>query len=300
METQSPAYREEAAKPLALNKILWATDFSPSALASLPYAAAFARRYRASLYLAHVIVPHPYPLVAPEAGPYVEGLSAAASKRLAEMSASESFADIPCQALVEHGEVAEELNAMVRKHQIDLMVAGTHGRRGLRRFLLGSVSEEIWRTSPCPILTVGPHVAKQAATEVEPHQILYPTDLSEESFSAARYALSLALEYASRLTVLHVVPSAIRTSVKLLARAFRDEVRALIPAEAELWCEPECLVEPGDTAETILKVAKEKHADLIVLGVRSRKGSAHERIGHVAYRVVTEADCPVLTVRPGS
>jgi len=300
MEARGPAHREEAAKPLALNKILWATDFSPSALASLPYAVAFARRYHSSVYLAHVIVPHPYPLVSPDVAPYIEGLSTAASKRLSELSDSAPFTDLPCQTLLGHGEVAEELNGMVRDYQIDLVVAGTHGRRGLRRFLLGSVSEEIWRTAACPVLTVGPHVTKQAAAEIEPRQILYPTDLSEESFSAARYALSFALEYASHLTVLHVVPSAIRTSVRLLARALRDEVRALIPAEADLWCEPDCVVESGDPAETILKVAREQQADLIVLGVRSPEELAAQRIGNVAYRVVTEADCPVLTVRSGS
>lgn len=300
MEARNPAYKEETAKPLALNRILWATDFSPSALASLPYAVAFAQRYHASIYLAHVIVPHMYPLVSPDAVPYVEGLSAAAGKHLSELSASTPLADIPRRTLVGHGEVAEELNVMVRDHQIDFLVAGTHGRRGLRRFLMGSVSEEIWRTAACPVLTVGPQVTRQPSTEVELRKILYPTDLSEESFGAARYAFSFALEYASPLTVLHVVPNAMHTSVRLLTRALRDEMRTLIPAEAEGWCEPDCLVESGDPAETILKVEKEQRADLIVLGVRSPEELAAQRIGNVAYRVVTEADCPVLTVRSRS
>jgi nucleotide-binding universal stress UspA family protein len=300
METQGPTHKAETAKPLSLSRILWATDFSPSSLAALPYAVAMARQYRSSIYVAHVIVPHSYPLVSPGAVPYLEGLSEAAANQLSELSNSDQFADLTCQTLLGHGEVAEELNDMVKNHQIDLLVAGTHGRRGLRRFLLGSVSEEIWRTSACPVLTVGPHVTKHPAEEIAPRQILYPTDLSEESFSAARYALSLALEYASHLTVLHVVPSAIRASAKLLAKAFRDEVRAIIPAEAEAWCEPECVVQSGDPPETILRVAKERGADFIVLGVRSPRALAAQRIGHVAYRVVTEADCPVLTVRSGS
>ena len=300
MEARSPTHREGATKSLSLSRILWATDFSPSSLASLPYAVAIARRYQSSIYLAHVIVPHPYPLVSPEAAPYVEGLNKAALKRLSELSSSGQFAGIPSQTLLGHGEVAEGLNGLARDHEIDLIVVGTHGRRGLRRFFWGSVSEEIWRTSACPVLTVGPHVTKEPDLEIALRQILYPTDLSEESFSAARHAVSFALEYASHLTVLHVVPSAIRASTKLLVRAFRDEVRAIIFAEAEPWCEPECVVESGDPAETILKVAKERQADLIVLGVRSPQALATQRVGNVAYRVVTEADCPVLTVRAGA
>lgn len=299
MASESPTLKAGAAKPLTLGRILWATDFSPSSLTSLPYAAAIARRYRSSVYLAHIIVPHPYPLVSPDATPYVEGTKNVVSKRLTDLSNSESLENIPRQTILGHGEVAEELNALAREHQIDLIVVGTHGRRGIRRFLLGSVSEEIWRTSVCPVLTVGPHVTKPAATEIAPRQILYPTDLSDESFSAARYAVSFALEYASHLTVLHVVPTAIRASARLLARAFRDEVRTIIPAEAEPWCEPEYVVESGDAAETILRVAKERQADFIVLGVRSPESLAAQRIGNVAYRVVAEADCPVLTVRSG-
>jgi nucleotide-binding universal stress UspA family protein len=300
MEPQSPTQKAGTAKPLSLTRILWATDFSSSSMSSLPYAAALAHRYHSSIYLAHVVVPHLYPLVSPGAVPYIGGLSEAASNRLTELSNSEQFEGIPRQTLLANGEVADELNRLVRDHQIDLIIVGTHGRRGLRRFLLGSVSEEIWRTSACPVLTVGPHVTKQPATEIAPRQILYPTDLSEESFSAAQYALSFALEYAARLTVLHVAPSAIRASTRLLARAFRDEVRAIIPSEAEAWCEPECVVESGDPGETILRVASECQADLIVLGVRSPKALAAQRIGNVAYRVVAEADCPVLTVRSSS
>lgn len=70
-----PAHEPIAAKPLKLKKILWTTDFSPASKASLPHAIALARRYESRFYLAHVVVPHPYPLVSPEATPYIEGLA---------------------------------------------------------------------------------------------------------------------------------------------------------------------------------------------------------------------------------
>ncbi len=295
-----PTHEQIAAKPLKLKKILWTTDFSPASQASLGHAVALARRYESMIYLAHVVVPHPYPMVSPEAAPYVEDLRRGSSSRLTVMAESAELQGIPHDVLLGHGEVAEELNAMVREHQIDLLVLATHGRRGLRHFLLGSVAEEIWRTAECPVLTVGPHAMDRPAEKIALRQILFPTDLSAESFAAAPFALSFALEYGSRLTVLHVVPAAIRASARLLARAFRDELQEILPSESAPWCEPDCLVESGDPAETILKIAKEREADLIVLGVRSPEALAKQHISNVAYPVVAGADCPVLTVRAAS
>lgn len=289
-----------AAKPIKLKKILWTTDFSPASEASLPHAIALARRYESKVYLAHVIVPQPYPMVSPEAVPYLEDLRRGSSSRLNALAESDRLQGIPHEVLVARGEVAEELNTMVREHQIDLLVLATHGRRGLRRLLLGSVAEEVWRTAECPVLTVGPHTLARHDEDIVLRHILYPTDLSAESFAAAPFALSFALEYESRLTVLHVVPAAIRTSARLLARAFRDELHEIFPAETVPWCEPECIVESGEPAETILRIAKERRADLIVLGVRSPEALARQHLSNVAYPVVAGADCPVLTVRVGS
>ncbi|MEJ2008940.1 MAG: universal stress protein [Acidobacteriota bacterium] len=286
-----------AAKSLKLKNILWTTDFSTPSNASLPHAVAVARRYESKVYLAHVVAPSAYPMISPEAAPYIEELRRGTAKRLATLAGSDQLAEIPHEPLLGHGEVAEELNRMVKEHEIDLLVLTTHGRRGLRRFLLGSVAEEVWRTAACPVLTVGPHAIGRAADEIAMRQILYPTDLSAESFAAAPYALSFALEYESKLAVLHVVPTAIRASARLLARAFRDELREIFPSETVPWCEPECIVESGDPAETILKVAKERQADLIVLGVRSPEELVKQHVSNVAYPVVAGADCPVLTVR---
>jgi nucleotide-binding universal stress UspA family protein len=295
-----PTHEHIAAKPIKLKKILWTTDFSPASQASLPHAVALARRYESRMFLAHVVVPHPYPMVSPEAAPYVEDLRRGSSTRLTAMAESDELRGIPHEVLLGRGEVAEELNAMVRDQQIDLMVLATHGRRGLRHFLLGSVAEEIWRTAECPVLTVGPHALDRPAEEIALRQILYPTDLSAEAFAAAPFALSFALEYESRLTVLHVVPAAVRTSARLLARAFRDELLEMFPSETVPWCEPECLVESGEPSETILRIARERHADLIVLGVRSPEELARQHLSNVAYPVVAGADCPVLTVRATS
>jgi|SRR5579875_2751393 len=300
MNLTSDAEKKASVAMIRMANILFTTDFSPASLAALPQAIAVARRYESKIFLAHIVMPQPYPLVSPEAEAYVEHIAKHSREKLEKLSGSEALKDIPHEALLAHGEVTEVLQKMIQEHDIDLVVAGTHGRRGFRRFFIGSVAEEIFRTSPCPVLTVGPHVSKDAPRQIELHEILYATDLSEESFSAAPYAFSFTLEYAARLTVLHVPTTANLASLTLVPSAFREKIQALIPADAKPWCEPDYVVEGGDPAEIILKIAKERRADLIIMGVKEAGALASHRIGNVSYRVVTEAECPVLTVRAPS
>jgi nucleotide-binding universal stress UspA family protein len=127
--------------------------------------------------------------------------------------------------------------------------------------------------------------------------VLYATRLAEESVSACRYALSFALEYGARLTMLHVMDATVQGPALESAKSCYDQMQAQVPLEAKPWCEVDCHVATGDPAETILKIAEERKADLIVLGVKKASALATHRMGNLAYRVVTEAECPVLTVR---
>jgi nucleotide-binding universal stress UspA family protein len=293
------AETKSAAPVVELRNILLATDFSPSSLAAVPHVAAIARRYESKIYLMHVVVPDAYPLVSPEAAAWTTvEMDEGAKGQLERLSSSKELEGIPHEALLLNGEVTEALTAAVSRHDIDLVIVGTHGRRGFRRLLMGSVAEGIFRSLPCPVLTVGPHVSGKALEELALKRILYPTDLSATSFRAARYAISFALEYAAHLTVLHVLApqAAAPFETRLAADAFQHEMQTLVSSEARPWCDLESVIEPGDPAETILRAAKERGADLIVLGVRQAEPVSTHRAGNIAYRIVAEAECPVLTV----
>ena len=150
---------------VALKNILFATDFSDSFFAALPHVAAIARHYEATVYLAHVILTKTYPRVSPEAVPYVfEDTTRNAEEQLKGIS--KRLEGMPVKFLLAHGEVTDTLTEMIKQHDIDLVVVGTHGRRGVKRFFLGSVAEEVFRNSPCPVLTVGPHVSPKAPEEM--------------------------------------------------------------------------------------------------------------------------------------
>jgi nucleotide-binding universal stress UspA family protein len=286
---------------LALHNILFATDFSASSDTALRYAVAIARRYDSHLHVSHVIRPDTYQLVPPEATTLV--LSQArryAEQEMGNLLISGRLRDIPHQVLLGEGELWPVLSGILSEHEIDLIVVGTHGRTGVRKLLLGSVAEEIFRLSSCPVLTVGPHVAGQVPEEAELRHILYATDFTAASERAAAFAFSLAQEHQAHLTLMHAVGDTTSGSphnAALIKEFFVTRLRALLPRGAELWCEPEFAVQFDKASHGILAVAAEKSVDLIVLGV----GRTANFPGHLppatAYEVVCQSLCPVLTVR---
>jgi nucleotide-binding universal stress UspA family protein len=291
----------DATVRLALKSLLFATDFSPASQAALPYAAAIARRYGSRLLLAHVLRPQVWAPAPPEWVPMESDLPRqAAMAEMAKLEQSPLLAGLPHEACVEEGAVWDRLALLMKRQETDLLIMGTHGRRGLQKLLMGSVAEELFRLAACPVLTVGPGVAPKAEEVAEFHRILYATDFSAESQAALPYAVSLAQENQARLTVLHVVEIAAPAYLADPQHALdslKQRLQELLPREAALWCEPEFVLESGSPGEGILKVAKEQHADLIVLGVRPiRRLATHLPIA-TAHEVVCHAPCPVLTVR---
>jgi nucleotide-binding universal stress UspA family protein len=293
----------QARTRIALKNILFATDFSPAANAAVPFATQIARRYGAKVYGVHVNTFNDYTaLASPEAWPAVADAAKEKAKADAQLL-NEQLQGIEHEAVIGEGDVWKFVSKLINEKMIDLIVLGTRGRTGLGKALLGSVAEEILRQARCAVLTVGPHVTLEPEHAAEMHEILYATDLAADFPAAAPYATSLAQENQSRLVLLHVMEGPKTGELvrpEELAGARLRKLRQLVSREAELWCEPSCLVEQGDAAEKILAVAEQRHADLIVLGARPAKGllgaGTHLNAGTV-HKVVSQANCPVLTVR---
>ncbi|MBZ5660287.1 MAG: universal stress protein [Acidobacteriia bacterium] len=287
---------------IALKNILFATDFSPAAEAALPYAIGLAQRYGGTVHALHVRFPATYPVVGPEAMPQVMQ-AAEEQAKIEAQQLHQMLTGVPHEVSVGEGEVWPMLNEVATEHKADLIVIGTHGRTGVTRVLLGSVAEEIFRKSTVPVLTVGPHASKDTERRLEMKEILFATDFSPESLAALPFAVSLAQEHQARLTLLHIVgPAKVGELVhaEQYAESIMRQLRKLVPAEAEPWCEPNCKVEHGHEAEKIMEVANALGADLIVLGVRGAEGgigAATHLLQSIAHKVVTQARCPVLTVR---
>ena len=176
-----------------LKNILLATDFSPASEAALLHALKIARQYESKLYIAHVISVEVMYLVAPERTATIrEQAQQFAQQNMEHFLNVVSQAGVSCQPLVGDGVIWDVLQDMIRENQIDLVVLGTHGRRGLRKLLLGSVAEEVFRLAPCPVLTVGPKTLEMRSTNVELSHVLYPVEFVPDPSTAAAYAVSLA------------------------------------------------------------------------------------------------------------
>ncbi len=284
---------------IALKNILYLTDFSAPSELAFPYALGLARQYGAKLHVLNILVPDAFAVTTPELAIEVEE----GQKQYADTQMKKIITrlhDLPHAARVHNGAFWPVLEKEIRDEHIDLIVVGTHGRTGVRKVLLGSTAEEVFRGSNVPVLTIGPGVsAFGPATQFR--CIVYATDFTPASLAAVPYAFSLAEETQSRLVLLHVIRQ-LRKEEVLGGLSIADAMHQLsetIPPDAVLWCRPDPVVVYGDPAEKIVELACEQAADLIVMGIRpTGHASMSAHLGETtAHKVVSRAACPVLTVR---
>lgn len=290
---------------ISLNRILFTTDFSDYAERALPYAVGLARHYGGTVFLAHAIPPEPRrPMPLEPMPPELDELRYQAEHAMDTFVRSAPLASVRYDVVLEKGETELVFQEMVKKHGIDLVVIATHGRAGLKKLLLGSVAEEIFRSVSCPVLTIGPEVTHNDLAAGKLRQVIYASDLSGASLHALPFAFALAADYGAFLTCLHLMEDLATIPVYYRERTMRDareELEKLMPAGAGLACEPQIIVGTGDPAEKILQLAGDLNADLVVMGAR-HQGSVR-LTAHLpwacTHKVICHATCPVLTVRAG-
>jgi nucleotide-binding universal stress UspA family protein len=289
----------QARTRITLKNILFATDFSAASDAAAPIAIQIARRYGAKVYGVHVNRFDDYTAAAPNAWAAMAEAAEKETKAHAQRL-NEQLNGVEHEVVIGEGNIWEVISNLIKQKEIDLIVLGTRGRTGIGKALLGSVAEQILRQASCPVLTVGPHVNPWSEEYAKMREILYATDLATDTPIAAPYAISLAQENQAHLVLLHVIedPKAGDLVNSPEVVNFKErKLQQLVTQQAGLWCDPIYIVEQGSAAEKILDVAKRRHTDLIVLGARPAKGLAtHLNIGTV-HEVVSQATCPVLTVR---
>jgi nucleotide-binding universal stress UspA family protein len=286
---------------ITFNNVLVATDFSPVSDSALRVAVEIARRYGSKLWMTNVISPAESASVPPEYwGSSQQMIEEAAERQLQELGGK--LQDVPHEALLEHGGIAETIAGEVERLGVDLVVLGTHGREGFDRLMMGSVAEEVLRRVLCPVLILGPKVIAPVIGERGFKEILFATHFGPESFAAAPYAISLAQEFKTRLTLLHVMNEEdfdLPADPQIVLQNRAERLRKIIPADAELEHQSQFVVGFGKAAEQILSVARERNADLIVLGAKSANGhivAATHLLSATAHKVVSHATCPVMTV----
>lgn len=298
-----------------LTRILCPVDLSDPSQQALRYAAALSSWYGASLTVLHVFNDVPvFDVASPFSGSTMSAVMVGESQMVERRAGVQQFVietigDRPAEIVVRDG--ADPVGEILTEGaNASLIVMGTHGRSGLDHLLLGSVAEKVLRKAPCPVLVVPPHAAGgDGTTSPVFKRIVCAIDFSSGSLLALNYALALAQEADSRITLLHAIefPLALRevafstdSDVDRLHAAAEAEylrrLRALVPAQARMYCTVSTRVNEGKPSREIQRVAASEEADLIVMGVQGRGAVDLMVFGSNTNTVIREARCPVLVV----
>ena len=294
-------------KMLQIKLILCPVDFSEFSVRAYRHALSVTQHYRAKLVALHIVELWRYPSLSfvPPGPAYDETCQAFCEKgnqELQELVRSNTLTNGPLPELVvEQGNAADSILTFATKRAADVIVMGTHGRRGYDRMVLGSVAERVMRNAPCPVLVVNKPpddssvVSNEGDREHRLRRILFCTDFSENSERALNYAISATTEYDAELTLLHVLEEKPAKTDQAMAAA-TQQLEQLIPAEVRKTLNTRSAVRVGKPYEQIIQFAKQEHPDIVAMGVRGRGSLDLAVFGSTTYRVIQLGPCPVLAV----
>ena len=283
---------------VSLKKILVATDFSASSVSALACVVPIAQASDSVVHILHVIRPPEIAIASPEAEADIsEQKQLDAQRQLGPLETV--VGAVPHRMWLREGDVWASIDSIVRSEQIDLIAVGASGKSDFKKFLVGSVAEEVIRKATRPVLSVGPHALRNSGGASTLAQLLYVTNLWEDSHAGLEYATQMAIRYRSRLVLLHVVEQEEpkRSDHEWLS-AYRRILRNLLPESAsDLPVEPVLRIEVSKhPTGRILQVADEIKASLVVMDVSPEETWA-THLRDKVYEIVSWANCPVLTVR---
>jgi nucleotide-binding universal stress UspA family protein len=294
METQAIADRQ-------VRNILVPTDFSACSEKALVYAINIARCHKSKLTFLHIVPPQ---FGMRQRQRSKESLRAAwhEMKRLQFNLLSRGLLrDVPLQLLVKRGKHWTVISKILKLQNTDLIVMGTHGRTGLKKVILGSFAETVFRRASCPVLTVGPSIPDGVVAEY-PQRILFPTDDSHASKTAEPYAYRLGRAPGAQLTLLRVIRSGLFENGKSDGERLKHAKEHLQATGAyAAWRQdgatPSVVTETGHKVKTIVRVARAADANLVIVGIWGEQSDPEQFGWDDAYQLVCSAHCPVLTVR---
>jgi nucleotide-binding universal stress UspA family protein len=290
---------------IGFKHILCPTDLSPESNAALRYAVALASAYEAKLTVCHC---------AESQSPVDKTTLGNFGKRVEscvrQWTGVGHCPPADFEGIVIDGSPSEASEAIVKaaaERNVDLIVMRSR-RRPMAAALLGSVTEAVCRTAPCPVLVTHPGEREWTgltSCEIDLRKILVAQDFSIESELALQLAISLAQEYQTELHLLHILPVALAQAVaeppQGMETDFHRAARALqrsIPDEVYLWSKVVQAVKCGQPYREILSYAEENEIDLICMGVHGAGFAMRALFGSNTDRVLRQAPCPALIARP--
>lgn len=293
-----------------IKHILCPIDRSPSSLQAFNYAIALARWQGARLHVLEVIEPVALPVgsVGPKHAGVLNEARVALERELRQMLVSRRASDVKVEIVIREGNVVREILAQAGDSRADLVVIGSHGHGGVRRLVLGSVAEKVLRQATCPVLTIRRGVSRARRNRSPFKTILCPTDLSAAGNNAVAYAKRLARAANARLIVMSAVEWPFGVAVTSgpvaelqdgLEANTRKALARLLPRPGADRPAAQAIVVHGKASAAIVKVARARSVDLIVMGVSGRGALDVVLLGSTTHHVIRQGTWPVLSVPPG-
>ena len=239
--------------------------------------------------------------VPPEtAGPLLElDLYEKAQRSLDDLVQVVQRAGVTCEATMGSGMAELTILEMLTSKEVDLAILGTNALHGFERLVLRRQAEAVLRQASCPVLTVGPQAAGSAKAHEPEGPVVFATDFHQTTTHAVRYAASFSKMMGSPLHCLHVLPRTLAGGVlsHIIPPIMTEALQHVASEIGTVIDSPVYAVAYGsEISNTVVNYARQQKAKLIVLGVRQASMVASHVPAHIAYRIITEAPCPVLTV----
>jgi nucleotide-binding universal stress UspA family protein len=292
---------------MKIQTILCPVDFSEFSARAYDYAHSLARHYHARLTVLHAVEP----ILSVYRGYLSQTLIdevysrevANAREQAHKLSQKHKGEEVETEIIAQWGLVQDLILSFAEKHEVDLIVMGTHGRRGLDRLTMGSTTERVLRKARCAVLTVREPATDfvNPASPEEPVRLRKLTcciDFSENSPRALEHAFSLAFQYHAELTLLHVIEDTKQgADPDEQARQMLERLEEVVPVDARDRAAVVPVVRSGRPYQEIIEYAAHTHTDLIFMGVRGRNALDLALFGSTTYRVIQLGPCPVLVVK---
>jgi len=290
---------------IQFKKILCPVDFFKASSRAFDYALRVAGNYDARVHVLHVVAPVISSVYGAPFGmeDLTTGLEREATKLLKKYKDRAAKANIPLSTEVRLGDIDLGILHSVAAQKADLVVMGTHGRRGFERFVLGSVTERMIRYCPVPLLTIS-ESGKPVSRAPKIRRILVTTDFSQGTAEAVAHALSIGERNRAKVTLLHVLHNdAAEAAGKYrdqLIRGIELQLQKFIPERAFDRCEINTRIEDGSPSTVIPNIVKSGSYDLLVMNIHGKRLIDRALVGSTAERTLRETAgiCPVLLIPP--
>ena len=292
---------------MQLRSILGPSDCSEFSAAAYQYAISLAQYYKARLVCLHVIELWKYPFADyasynADYAKFSQAINEGGEQRLQEFVNKHGGDQVRPDLAVQEGHASDCILSFAQAENLEVIVMGTHGRRGFDRLVLGSTTDKVIRKAACPVLVVSNSSHNLMTTTPDGRhrvdRILYCTDFSNNSELARGYAISLAAEYGAELTLFHVseenVPDLARMGALLAERT--EELDKLISKDERKSLNVKTIVKSGKPYQEIVQHAHEAQITLIIMTARGGGSLDRAVFGSTTYRVIQLGPCPVLAV----